>query len=157
MTRSNVMASSRPGKDGAGLTATSTFGSLRRLAAISAVLLVALVVVLPSSALAASEPTSGYNNTPTTTTPKSGTGPSKESSEPTKTATTPTPTTTTPTSTCTSSSGTSGSSASGCEPAKSSLPFTGFDLRWSLALGLLLIGAGFSIVVVQRRQRSNNS
>ena len=27
------------------------------------------------------------------------------------------------------------------------------DLRWSFGLGLLLMGAGFSIVVVQRRHR----
>jgi hypothetical protein len=39
-------------------------------------------------------------------------------------------------------------------PAKeSSLPFTGYDLRWTVGFGLLLMGAGASIVVVQRRQR----
>jgi hypothetical protein len=27
------------------------------------------------------------------------------------------------------------------------------DLRWSIVVGLLLIGAGFSIVVLQRRER----
>ena len=35
----------------------------------------------------------------------------------------------------------------------STLPFTGFDLRWDIGFGLLLMGAGFSIVVAQRRQR----
>ncbi len=40
------------------------------------------------------------------------------------------------------------------ETAKTgTLPFTGFDLRWSLGFGLVLMGAGFSIVAVQRRQR----
>jgi hypothetical protein len=38
-------------------------------------------------------------------------------------------------------------------PAKSTLPFTGFDLRWTMGFGLLLMGAGGSIVMVQRRRR----
>jgi hypothetical protein len=38
-------------------------------------------------------------------------------------------------------------------PTKSTLPFTGFDLRWTIGAGLLLLGMGFSIVTVQRRQR----
>lgn len=39
-------------------------------------------------------------------------------------------------------------------PAKgSTLPFTGFDLRWTVGFGLLLMGAGASIVAMQRRQR----
>jgi hypothetical protein len=39
------------------------------------------------------------------------------------------------------------------EAKASTLPFTGFDLRWSVAIGLVLMCAGFSIVAVQRRQR----
>src|SRR5947199_289705 len=35
----------------------------------------------------------------------------------------------------------------------STLPFTGLDLRWTIAIGLLLIAAGGSIVLMQRRQR----
>jgi hypothetical protein len=30
---------------------------------------------------------------------------------------------------------------------------TGFDLRWSVGMGLLLMGAGIAIVAMQRRQR----
>ncbi len=45
-------------------------------------------------------------------------------------------------------------------PAKASstktLPFTGFDLRWTVGIGLLLVAMGFSIVTVQRRQRRDN-
>jgi hypothetical protein len=45
--------------------------------------------------------------------------------------------------------------ATSAVPAKkaSTLPFTGFDLRWTVGFGLLLMGAGTSIVVAQRRQR----
>jgi len=35
----------------------------------------------------------------------------------------------------------------------STLPFTGFDLRWDIGFGLLLTISGFSIVLRQRRQR----
>ncbi len=130
MTRTGVMASSRPHKDGAGLLGVKSTGALRRLSAIAAVLLLALALALPSAAFAA-EPTAGYNQTPTTPS-KSGTAPSKETSEPAKESTAPTATTST-------------------EPAKA-LPFTGLDLRWSIAIGVLLMGAGFSIVVLQRRR-----
>ncbi|HEX5853945.1 MAG TPA: hypothetical protein VFY36_12740 [Solirubrobacteraceae bacterium] len=98
-------------------------------------LLLALTLALPGTALAADEPTSGYKQTPTT--PKTGTAPSKEEKAP---ASETAPTSTTPSS----------------EPKASTLPFTGFDLRWSLAVGVLLMGAGFSIVAVQRRQRRDS-
>jgi len=122
------------------------------------VALLAFALVLPSAAPAATyeehKTTPGYETPKTTpstpattpaTTPTKGTSPAKESKEPTttgskevaptKTSSTPTPTTTTKT-----------------EKA-STLPFTGFDLRWSFGIGLLLMGAGFSIMVLQRRQR----
>jgi hypothetical protein len=107
------------------------------------VLLMAIALVGPSTAFAAAE--SNYAskpNTPTTpTTPTTGTAPSKESSSP---KTSPSPTSETSPST----------TATTPEAEKTStLPFTGFDLRWSVGIGLLLMGAGFSIVVVQRRQR----
>jgi hypothetical protein len=123
-------------------------------------LLLALALIGPSSAVAASEgtytapvappttPTTPATPTPTSTpttptttpTPSTGTSPSKEETSPA-----------TPASNETSPSNTS-------TPAKASakagtLPFTGFDLRWSLAIGVLLIAAGFSIVAMQRRQR----
>jgi LPXTG-motif cell wall-anchored protein len=113
-----------------------------------------LALLAPTSALAAEE-TSKYNQTPTTPTTTTPTTP-----------TTPTPGTTTPT------TGTSPESAekapaettpakspeptSSSSPAKEAktLPFTGFDLRWSFAIGLALMIAGFSIVGVQRRRNS---
>jgi hypothetical protein len=143
MTRTGVMASSRPHKDGVGSLGVKSSGASRRLSIVVAVLMLALALVLPSGAFAASEPaapTAGYNQTPTTPTttkPESGTAPSKES-EPAKSTTTPTTTPTTAT-----------------EPAKT-LPFTGFDLRWSIAIGVLLMGAGFTIVAMQRRGRSDS-
>jgi len=33
------------------------------------------------------------------------------------------------------------------------LPFTGLDLRWVILAGVLLVGMGMSIVVVQRGRR----
>jgi hypothetical protein len=33
------------------------------------------------------------------------------------------------------------------------LPFTGFDLRWTIGGGVLLIAMGLSLVTAQRRQR----
>jgi hypothetical protein len=35
----------------------------------------------------------------------------------------------------------------------STLPFTGFDLRWTIGIGVLLIATGGSIVLVQSRLR----
>lgn len=119
---------------------------LRRLAVIPAALL-AIALIGPGTALAA-EGTSGYNQEPpkttttTTTTPKTETSPtgttspSKETSEPTK-----------------SEEPTSSSSPEKAKAKASTLPFTGFDLRWSVGIGVLLMGAGLSIVAVQRRQR----
>jgi uncharacterized surface anchored protein len=106
-------------------------------------LLMAFALATPVAAVAASETTSGYNQKPKE--PTTGTSPSKEEksapaskeSEPSKTSSTTAPST-------------------GSEKA-STLPFTGLDLRWTFAIGVLLIGAGFSIVVVQRRARRNSS
>jgi len=114
-------------------------------------ILTALALLAPGSAFAA-EGTSGYNQEPpkpptttttttppaTTTTPSTGTSPSKEEGTPATTAEkAPAPTESTPAK----------------EEAKT-LPFTGFDLRWSFAIGLALMVGGFAIVGVQRR-RSN--
>jgi hypothetical protein len=120
-------------------------GTLRALVALPIVLLMALALLAPGSAAAAEEPTSGYNQTPTTptttptTTPSTGTSPSKEEG---------TPTTTTP-----KEAEPTTSSAPAKEAAAKTLPFTGFDLRWSFGIGLLMMGAGFSIVLMQRRRR----
>lgn len=115
-------------------------GLLRGLLAVFAAL--ALLAALAGPALA-SEPTSGYTNTTTakkevlptktTTTPKKEVAPSKATTTPAQAvepATTPTATT----------------------AKASTLPFTGLNLTWVVALGLAMVCAGGSIVVVQRRQ-----
>jgi hypothetical protein len=135
MTRTDVMASSRP-NGVSGQTRSKGSSSSWRALTIAAVLFA--LAVLPSTALGASEPTSGYQQTPTVskTTPSTGVAPAKEE-KPASSKAAPTSTT-----------------APAGEKA-STLPFTGFDLRWDLGLGLLLIAAGVSIVVLQRRQRRN--
>ncbi len=131
MTRTDVVASSRPQAEReASIRRASP--RARRLLALPVALLLAVALVAPTAALAASSE-SGYSQTAPT--PKSGTSPSKET-KPTKAAATATTT----------------------EPANESakaqtLPFTGFDLRWVVGFGLVLMGTGLSIVTVQRRQR----
>jgi hypothetical protein len=140
MTRTDVMASSRPGTPvGAARIRSGSSGVWRGLAIAAVAMAVALV---PSVAIATSEPTAGYKSTPTVskTTPSSGVAPAKEEKPTTSTPakeTAPATTSSTPTS----------------SEKASTLPFTGFDLRWDIGLGLLLIAAGVSIVVLQRRQR----
>ncbi len=160
MTRTDVMASSRPRTAGAAPMRKGSSRILRRLSILPLVALLALALV-PGAAVAA-EPTSGYGTTSTSTTPTSGYGtttpapttttttpskgvaPSKEAEKPSSTTpaseTAPTKTSTTPTT----------------SEKASTLPFTGFDLRWDLGFGLLLMLAGFSIVLVQRRQRRDS-
>ncbi len=116
----------------------------RRRLVLPLALLAAVALVFPTAALAASTGEAGYSTTApapkssttpaaTTKTPASGTSPAKEESAP----------------------------ASAAAPAKTSstktLPFTGFDLRWVVGIGVLLVGMGFSIVAVQRRQRREGS
>jgi hypothetical protein len=165
MTRTDVMASSRPQTTVATSAGSGSAHLKRRLLAAPALALGVLALLIPGAALAA-EGTSGYNQTPTT--------PTTPATTPTTPATTPTTPATTPATTPTPTTGTSPSKEEGTpaakeEPAKatstpttksekaSTLPFTGFDLRWTLAVGLLLMGAGFSIIVVQRRERRGGS
>jgi LPXTG-motif cell wall-anchored protein len=103
-------------------------------------LLMAFALATPGAAVAAGTSTeSGYKQEPKAPKEeKEGTSPSKESTTPTSTTTTPT-------------------SSTAPEKAAATLPFTGFDMRWALAIGLLLMGSGLTIVVVQRRQRGNGS
>lgn len=161
MTRTDVMASSRPRTVGAAPNRSGSSRVLRGLSIVPAIL--ALLLALAPGAAVAAEPTSGYTTT-TTTTSGYGTEPPKPSTTPT----TPTTSKTTP------STGTlpskeaekPASTTPAAEPAAaktsttptgsskaSTLPFTGFDLRWDVGFGLLLLVAGFSIVAVQRRQR----
>jgi hypothetical protein len=136
MTRTDVVASSRPQTIGAASMRMGSPRALRRLLVLPVALLLAVALVAPTTALAASTttPEAGYNQKPPE--PKSGTSPSKEATTPKK-ATAPAKATSTPTATT---------------PTAKTLPFTGFDLRWTIGIGLLLMGAGFSIVTVQRRQ-----
>jgi hypothetical protein len=134
MTRTDVMASSRPRTVGAGRMRRGAHGVGRRLTIVAAL----LALALPGAALAAEPNSSGYKQTPNT--PTSGTSPSKESSKPT-------------TSTPSKETAPASSAAPASEAKASTLPFTGFDLRWSVGIGLLLVGAGVSIMAVQRSQR----
>jgi hypothetical protein len=106
--------------------------------ALPIVLLLALALIAPGTAVAAEEPTSGYNQTPTTPAPSTGTSPSKEEA---------------PSSTTPSKEPEPTKSSSPAKEEAKTLPFTGFDLRWSFGIGLVLMGAGFSIVMMQRRRR----
>jgi hypothetical protein len=144
MTRTDVVASSRPQKAGAAPMRKGSSSAMRRLLVLPVAFALTMALVLPATALAA-EGLSGYNNKPTTTsttpTPTTGTSPSKESSTPTKT-TAPEATKSEPT-----------TSTEPTAKKASTLPFTGFDLRWTVGGGVLLIAMGFSLVMAQRRQR----
>ncbi len=152
MTRTDDVASNRSRKQGATRSRTGLRRAGQTLAVVPVVLLLG-VLLTPAGALAA-ESTSGYSQTaptPKTSTtpapaPTSGTSPSKEKEKSTPEATTPAkataPTTSTSPSTSTSKAAT--------------LPFTGLDLRWSVAIGVLLIGLGWSILAVQRRERGRS-
>ena len=139
MTRTDVMASSRPQAEGEAKGSGRSSSARRRLIVLPVLLLLAVLVAAPMSAVAASTTTnkeglSGYEKK---SEEKSGTSPSKEKTTPEKTETPTTSKSTAPTS----------------ETKAATLPFTGLDLRWTLGMGLLLVGAGFSIVVMQRRHR----
>src|SRR6266516_2736381 len=144
MTRTNAVASSGSRKPGAMALSRGSSRACRRLSVMPIALLLAAALLVPQTALAA-EPTSGYSQTApppkttppaTTPTPTTGTSPTKEEKT-TAEKTTP-----------------SQEAAPTTAVAKErALPFTGFDLRWALGGGLLLIGAGASLVLVERRQR----
>ncbi len=131
MSRTDVVASSRPLIAGAARVSKRS-AVLRGLSALALVVLA--LALVPGAALAASEPTSGYEQKPKTTTttktPATGVAPSTAAA-----ATSPAVSTAT------------------TEAKASTLPFTGFDLRWEVGFGVLLILGGISIVAVQRRQR----
>ena len=134
MTRTDVVASSRPQK----ANVAPKRKAMRRLLVLPVALSLAVALVMPTGAFAATktskEGLSGYGGKP-----KTGTSPAKEKVAP-KTSTAPETASTEPTTSTTPT-------------AKSTLPFTGFDLSWTVGGGLLLVGMGFSIVTVQRRQR----
>jgi uncharacterized surface anchored protein len=120
-----------------------------------------VALAMPSAALAVEEG-SGYNQKPNTpTTPATPAAPTTPATSPTpSTGTSPSKESTTP-STGTSPSKEAAPATTSSTPTTkatkaSTLPFTGLDLRWTIAVGLLLMGAGFSIVVLQRRQRRDS-
>jgi hypothetical protein len=120
-------------------------------------LVLAVTLIVPTTALSASG-TTGYGQTPpppttpttpktpTTPTPSAGTSPSKEKSTPAKETGAPTSTVGANTATATTNTA-----------KASTLPFTGLDLRWTMGIGLLLIGTGLSVMMVQRRHRRDSS
>jgi outer membrane biosynthesis protein TonB len=166
MTRTDVVASSRPQKAAA---ATMRKGSprARKLVVLSVAFALMMALVSPAAVFAAEE-TSPYNTKPPTTTTTS-TPPPTTTATPTP-APTPAPTPTSGTSPEKQSSTPEKSTAPETkkeEPTKetvptttakkaTSLPFTGFDLRWTIAAGIVLLATGFSIVTMQRRQRRSN-
>jgi hypothetical protein len=171
MTRTDVMASSRPQQASATRLKKGSLMTKRTILALPVVFALMIAFVVPGTALAAEGELNGYTTTTTTTTtttppttpttppttpttpttaptattpaPATGTLPEKQSSTPTKT-TAPEKTSTTPT-----------SSTEPTAKKASTLPFTGFDLRWTVGAGVLLLAMGFSIVATQRRQRRN--
>jgi cytoskeletal protein RodZ len=159
MTRTDVVASSRPHKADGASNANGSCKLLRRLSLLPVAFVLTMALALPTAAFAA-EGLSGYSTTPKTTptttpttstptsstpTPTTGTSPSKESSTPEKT--TAPEKTAEPTATTTTTAA----------KKATSLPFTGFDLRWTIAAGFLLVAMGGSMVIVQRRQRRRDS
>ncbi|HTR71975.1 MAG TPA: hypothetical protein VMG80_00125 [Solirubrobacteraceae bacterium] len=142
MTRNYVLTSST--------RQTSTSGGdqrrrvrLRGLLALPIALLLAIAPAAGASAAGTtgSEGLSGYKHTESA---KKETVPAKttKEAEPTKAvepATTSEPATTTEP-----------------EAKAKTLPFTGYDLSWTVGFGVLLVGAGGSIVLTQRRRRGAN-
>ena len=129
--------------------ATTRSGSSRarrRLMILPVVLALGLAPVAPALATGGSGgATTGYAKPGAKPPANSGTSPSKSSKTPTSSNTT-------------SPATASSSPTTTTSPAKaSSLPFTGFDLRWTVGGGLLLIAAGGSIMVMQRRQRRDDA
>ncbi len=139
MTRTKV-ASGRPQTAGTTPTGRGSSRALRKLVVLPVVMLLAIAPVAPALAVQPSG-ASNYGQSPTApkekAKPATGTAPSKSKSMPSKES----------------------APSSGSAPAKesSTLPRTGLDLRWTVGAGLLLVGAGFSIVMVQRRQRRDSA
>jgi|HubBroStandDraft_6_1064221.scaffolds.fasta_scaffold1035188_2 hypothetical protein len=144
MTRSDVMASSRPPTAGAASITRGWSGVSAGLLVLPVALVMSLALLLPSLAAAAEPNTSTYGEHPPTTTSKTGTLPSKEAE---------TPTTSTPAKEPAPAKEVVPTTTSTTPVTTKQLPFTGFDLRWDIAFGVLLMGAGLGILTLQRRQR----
>ena len=145
MTRTNVMASSRPQAADKATTRSGSSRARRRLVILPVVLALGLAPAAPVLAAGSANPAlNGYSEKNKPNTPAgSGTSPSKSTKPPTTPAKTVSP-------------ASASVPARSTQPAKATattLPFTGFDLRWTVGGGLLLVGAGGSIMAMQRRQR----
>jgi cytoskeletal protein RodZ len=128
------------------------------------VLGVALMITAAFAAPAlASEGLSGYTHTETAkqetkptssttapTTPSTST-PAQET-KPSTTSAPPSPSTTPASEPAPAASTSTTPSTTASQSRSSTLPFTGLDLRWVVGFGLLMLGGGASIVLVQRRQ-----
>ena len=140
MTRTDVMASSRPRNADAASTGRRGLRGMRGLLALPLLVLLVLAVLLPSAALAATESATEKKQLCTY-----NCAPEKNKEGEKEKTVTPAPK----------------AQEDEDEPVveqpraeESSLPFTGFDLTWTVLGGLALVGVGASIVVVQRRQGS---
>jgi outer membrane biosynthesis protein TonB len=146
--------------DGDGLARRGSSRVLRVLKALPMVLLLAVALPVPATAIAA-EPLSGYGSEPPRPqppkTPETAPKPREEGASPERTEKPKEPERKT---------ATSPSSEEGVKPLNEqergqpvavavkarTLPATGFDLRRDVGFGALLMAAGFSILVAQRRR-----
>jgi hypothetical protein len=149
MTRTDVEASSGPQAAGTEANRRGSSRAVRRLMVLPVALLLAIAPAAPTLAASgkSKEALSGYG-----TKPSSGTSPSKS----TKTPTTSAPAKETAPAKESAPATSSGTPTTTTGPKSSSLPFTGFDLRWTVGGGLLLVAMGFSIVTMQHRQRRDS-
>jgi uncharacterized membrane protein len=161
MTRTEDLASSRSRKQDATRSRTGLRRAWQTLAVVPVVLLLG-ALLMPASALAA-ESTSGYSQTAPT--PQTSTTPAPTPTSGTSPSTTPAPTPTSGTSPSKEAKTTPEATAPAKEtapttstsPSKAAtLPFTGLDLRWIVAIGVLLVALGCSILAVQRRQHGRS-
>jgi hypothetical protein len=144
MTSTDVLTLGR--RQQAGAASRSGVGRHRRRASLRGLLVLPVALLLAAApaapALAANANSEGLSTYKHTETAKKETLPSKSEKTPTTPAKAVEPATTTSQTTT---------------PKASTLPFTGFDLSWTVGFGLLLVGAGGSIVLMQRRERRGDS
>jgi cytoskeletal protein RodZ len=110
----------------------------------------ALALIAPGGAALAANTTTGYSQV---TPPPKTTSVPTTSTEPTSTSkgeVSPTSTSNTPTSSTPASSNSEPTATTATKASAKTLPFTGLDLRWVILGGVLLVGMGMSILVVQR-------
>jgi|HubBroStandDraft_2_1064218.scaffolds.fasta_scaffold54949_1 hypothetical protein len=147
MTSTDVEAAHRPQAAGTEAKRTGSSRAARRLMILPVAVLLVIALATTSFAATSTQPLNGYGGQ-TTPKPGSGTSPSKS----TKTPTSKTPAATTPANEPAPATSSSVPTTTTTPTKVGSLPFTGFNLSWTVGGGLLLVAMGFSIVVVQRRQ-----